>query len=41
MKFDSTLRDLKGSLIVGIKDFLRSMGGMFAFMGSQYRLEEL
>ncbi|MCF8084413.1 MAG: DUF1016 domain-containing protein, partial [Deltaproteobacteria bacterium] len=32
-------RELERSLIARIEDFLRSMGGMFAFMGSQYRLE--
>lgn len=34
-----TERDLERSLISRIEDFLRAMGGMFAFMGSQYRLE--
>src|SRR6056297_2246003 len=32
-------RELEQALIARIEDFLRSMGGMFAFMGSQYRLE--
>jgi predicted nuclease of restriction endonuclease-like (RecB) superfamily len=32
-------RDLERALISRIEDFLRAMGGMFAFMGSQYRLE--
>jgi len=32
-------RTLEQALIVRIEDFLRAMGGMFAFMGSQYRLE--
>lgn len=32
-------RELEQALIVRIEDFLRAMGGMFAFMGSQYRLE--
>ena len=32
-------RELERELIRRIEDFLRSMGGMFAFMGSQYRLE--
>ncbi len=32
-------RDLERALIARIEDFLRAMGGMFAFMGSQYRLE--
>lgn len=32
-------RELERSLIARIEDFLRAMGGMFAFMGSQYRLE--
>jgi len=30
---------LERALIGRIEDFLRAMGGMFAFMGSQYRLE--
>ena len=32
-------RTLERGLIARIEDFLRTMGGMFAFMGSQYRLE--
>ena len=32
-------RELERALIVRIEEFLRAMGGMFAFMGSQYRLE--
>jgi len=32
-------RELESALIARIEDFLRAMGGMFAFMGSQYRLE--
>jgi len=32
-------RELEHALIARIEDFLRAMGGMFAFMGSQYRLE--
>ena len=36
---DHSERELERSLIARIEDFLRSMGGMFAFMGSQYRLE--
>lgn len=32
-------RELERALIVRIEDFLRAMGGMFSFMGSQYRLE--
>ena len=32
-------RQLERALIARIEDFLRAMGGMFAFMGSQYRLE--
>ncbi|WGS49959.1 PDDEXK nuclease domain-containing protein [Paraburkholderia sp. D15] len=32
-------RELERALIVRIEDFLRAMGGMFAFMGSQYRLD--
>ncbi len=32
-------RELERALITRMEDFLRAMGGMFAFMGSQYRLE--
>lgn len=32
-------RELEKALISRIEDFLRAMGGMFAFMGSQFRLE--
>ncbi len=32
-------RELQHALIARIEDFLRSMGGMFAFMGSRFRLE--
>ena len=32
-------RELEKALIARIEAFLREMGGMFAFMGSQYRLE--
>jgi len=32
-------RELERALIGRIEDFLRAMGSMFAFMGSQYRLE--
>lgn len=32
-------RELERALIGRIEDFLRAMGGMFAFMDSQYRLE--
>jgi len=32
-------RELERALIARIEDFLRAMGGMFTFMGSQYRLE--
>jgi len=32
-------RELERALIARIEHFLRAMGGMFAFMGSQYRLE--
>ena len=32
-------RELEQALIARIEEFLRAMGGMFAFMGSQYRLE--
>jgi len=36
---DHSERELERALIARIEAFLRSMGGMFAFMGSQYRLE--
>ena len=32
-------RELERGLIARIEEFLRSMGGMFAYMGSQFRLE--
>ena len=32
-------RELERTIIARIEHFLREMGGMFAFMGSQYRLE--
>jgi predicted nuclease of restriction endonuclease-like (RecB) superfamily len=32
-------RELERALIVRIEDFLREMGGLFAFVGSQFRLE--
>jgi predicted nuclease of restriction endonuclease-like (RecB) superfamily len=32
-------RELEHALIARIENFLRAMGGMFAFMGSQFRLE--
>jgi predicted nuclease of restriction endonuclease-like (RecB) superfamily len=32
-------RELERALIARIEDFLRAMGGLFSFMGSQYRLE--
>ena len=32
-------RELERALIARIEDFLRAMGGVFAFIGSQYRLE--
>ena len=32
-------RELETALIAQVEDFLRAMGGMFAFMGSQFRLE--
>lgn len=32
-------RELERAIIAKIEQFLREMGGMFAFMGSQYRLE--
>ena len=35
---EHSARKLERSLITRIEDFLRAMGGMFAFMGSQYRL---
>jgi hypothetical protein len=36
---DHSERELEKALITRIEDFLRAMGGMFAFMGSHYRLE--
>ena len=32
-------RELEKALIARVEDFLRAMGGMFAFLGSQFRLE--
>ncbi|MCY4603371.1 MAG: PDDEXK nuclease domain-containing protein [Gemmatimonadetes bacterium] len=32
-------RELEKALIARVEDFLRAMGGMFAFVGSQFRLE--
>jgi len=32
-------RELESALIARVEEFLRAMGGLFAFMGSQYRLE--
>nr|VFJ44789.1 MAG: Predicted nuclease of restriction endonuclease-like (RecB) superfamily, DUF1016 family [Candidatus Kentron sp. FM]VFJ52155.1 MAG: Predicted nuclease of restriction endonuclease-like (RecB) superfamily, DUF1016 family [Candidatus Kentron sp. FM]VFK07633.1 MAG: Predicted nuclease of restriction endonuclease-like (RecB) superfamily, DUF1016 family [Candidatus Kentron sp. FM] len=32
-------RELERALIARVEDFLRAMGGLFAFMGSQFRLE--
>ena len=32
-------RELEKALIARVEDFLRTMGGMFAFVGSQFRLE--
>ncbi len=32
-------RELERALVARIEDFLRAMGGVFAFVGSQYRLE--
>ena len=32
-------RELENALIDRVEDFLRAMGGMFAFVGSQFRLE--
>jgi len=32
-------RELERAIIARVEQFLREMGGMFAFMGSQYRLE--
>lgn len=32
-------RELERALIARVEEFLRAMGGLFAFMGSQYRLE--
>ncbi|MEO1633884.1 MAG: PDDEXK nuclease domain-containing protein [Cyanobacteria bacterium J06631_9] len=36
---EHTERELEHALISKINSFLRKMGGMFAFMGSQYRIE--
>jgi predicted nuclease of restriction endonuclease-like (RecB) superfamily len=36
---EHTERELERSLIARIEDFLRAMGGLFAFVGSQFRLE--
>jgi predicted nuclease of restriction endonuclease-like (RecB) superfamily len=36
---EHTERELEQALISKIDNFLRQMGGMFAFLGSQYRLE--
>jgi hypothetical protein len=32
-------RELERALIARVEDFLKAMGGLFAFLGSQYRLE--
>ena len=32
-------REREKALIARVEDFLRAMGGMFAFVGSQFRLE--
>ena len=32
-------RELERALVAGVEKFLRSMGGMFAFVGSQFRLD--
>ena len=32
-------RDLERAMVARIEEFLRAMGGLFAFIGSQYRLE--
>jgi len=32
-------RELERALVTRVEDFLRAMGGMFAFVGSQFRLE--
>lgn len=32
-------RELEKALIARVEDFLRAMGGMFSFLGSQFRLE--
>ncbi len=36
---DHSERELEHALIARIEDFLRTMGGLFAFLGSQFRLE--
>lgn len=39
MSEEHSERELERALISRIEDFLRAMGGMFAFVGSQFRLE--
>ena len=36
---EHTERQLEGAILSRVEPFLREMGGMFAFIGSQYRLE--
>ncbi|MDM8551601.1 PDDEXK nuclease domain-containing protein [Desulfobacterales bacterium HSG2] len=36
---DHSERELERALIARIEDFLRAMGGIFAFIGSQFRIE--
>jgi predicted nuclease of restriction endonuclease-like (RecB) superfamily len=39
MGIDHSERELERALIARIEDFLRAMGGLFTFVGSQFRLE--
>lgn len=39
MGVEHSERELERALITRIEDFLRAMGGLFAFVGSQFRLE--
>lgn len=39
MGVEHSERELERALIIRIEDFLRAMGGLFAFVGSQFQLE--
>ena len=39
MREEYNERQLEKALLSKVEHFLREMGGMFAFVGSQYRLE--